>query len=324
MKLIIQIPCLNEESTLPLVFKKIPKKIKGIKKIETLVIDDGSTDRTVETAKKLGVDHIIRHSKNMGLAKSFSDGVDFCLNQGADIIVNTDGDNQYPQESIPELVKPIVEGRAEIVIADRQTSKISHFGPLKKLLQKLGSQVVNFAASTNLPDAASGFRAYSRKAAQSINVITTFSYCMETIIHAGNKRIPIASIPIKTNPKTRESRLFKNMWQHVGKSASAIMRSYAMHKPLKIFLTMAGLFGLLGLIPFLRYLALIVLQDAHVGDHLQSLILGAALLIIGAVFGAMGVIADLIKINRILLEDSLRRQKELQYDHNNQLNNSSK
>lgn len=201
MKLIIQIPCLNEEETLPLVFEKMPKKIKGIDVIETLIIDDGSTDKTVEVAKKLGVNHIIHHAQNRGLAKSFEDGVDAALRLGADIVVNTDGDNQYPQEMIGELVQPILDGSAEIVVADRQTHKIEHFSTFKKYLQRIGSKVVNQAADTKIPDAASGFRAYSRSSLMEINIITDFSYCMETIIHAGRKRIPIVSVPVKTNPK---------------------------------------------------------------------------------------------------------------------------
>lgn len=313
MKLIIQIPCLNEEETLPLVFEKMPKKIKGIDKIETLIIDDGSTDKTVEVAKKLGVDHIVSHSKNMGLAKSFADGLDACLSLGADIIVNTDGDNQYPQESIPELVKPILEGKAEIVVADRQTSKIKHFSAFKKFLQRFGSKVVNMAAGTDIPDAASGFRAYSRTAAKQINIMTDFSYCMETIIHAGNKRIPITSVPVITNPKTRESRLFKNMRQHVFKSAEAIIRSYTMHKPLKVFATLSVILGILGLIPFVRYLVLFIFSAAQIGDHLQSLILGSVLIIAAVLFLVLGIIADLIKINRKFLEDALERLKRIEY-----------
>jgi glycosyltransferase involved in cell wall biosynthesis len=312
MKLIIQVPCLNEEETLPLVFKSMPKKIPGIDTIETLIIDDGSTDRTVEVAKKLGVDHIIYHSKNRGLARSFADGVDAALKLGADIVVNTDGDNQYPQESIPELVKPILEGKAEIVVADRQTHKIKHFSSFKKFLQKFGSGVVNKAAGTKIPDAASGFRAYSKQALLEINIITDFSYCMETIIHAGRKGIPITSVPVTTNSKTRESRLFKNMRQHVVRSGSAIVRSYSMYNPFKIFATSAMLLFILGLLPFIRYAYFIFFTDAKAGDHVQSLLLGAVLIIIGVLFAVMGILADLIKINRKLLEDVLEKQKKLE------------
>jgi glycosyltransferase involved in cell wall biosynthesis len=236
MKLVVQVPCLNEEETLPLVLKSIPKKIVGISEIIITIIDDGSTDKTVEIAKKHGVKHIIHHRRNMGLARSFRDGVDYALELGADIIVNTDGDNQYPQEKITDLVQPILKGEADIVVADRQTHTIEHFSPLKKGLQRFGSWIVNKAADTNLPDAASGFRAYSRTSLLRLNIVTEFSYCMETIIQAGHKRMAITSIPIKTNAKTRESRLFKNMWQHIFYSSSAIIRSYLMYKPNFIFI----------------------------------------------------------------------------------------
>ncbi len=314
MKLIIQIPCLNEETTLPLVFENMPKKIKGIDVIETMIIDDGSTDKTVEVAKSLGVNHIVSHAKNMGLARSFADGVDAALKLGADIIVNTDGDNQYPQEKIPELVAPIVNGEAEIVVADRQTDKIAHFSKGKKFFQKFGSRVVNMAAGTDIPDAASGFRAYSRTAAKRINIMTDFSYCMETIIHAGRKRIPITSIPVTTNRKTRESRLFKNPFEHVRKSGVAIVRAYMMHEPFKIFITLGAFFALLGVAPFIRYALLLIFDGAAIGNHIQSLILGAVLIIVAFLMIVLGVVADLIKINRKFLEDALERLKRIEYD----------
>ncbi len=313
MKLIIQVPCLNEEETLPLVFEKMPKKIEGIDVIETLIIDDGSTDKTVEVAKKLGVNHIVYHAQNIGLARSFADGIDACLKLGADIVVNTDGDNQYPQERIPDLVRPILDGKAEIVVADRQTDKIAHFSAPKKFLQKFGSKIVNMAAGTDIPDAASGFRAYSRNSLMKINIMTEFSYCMETIIHAGRKHIPIASVPVTTNGKTRESRLFKNTREHVVRSASAIIRSYTMHKPFKVFMLAATVFIVAGLLLFTRYLVLLMTSSALVGDHIQSLLLGAVLIIVGVLFIVLGVIADLIKINRMFLEDALERLKRLEY-----------
>ncbi len=311
MKVIVQIPCLNEEQTLPLVLSTIPRSIEGVDELEILVIDDGSTDRTVEVARELGVHHIVRHPRNMGLARSFRDGVHFALAHGADIVVNTDGDNQYPQERIPDLVRPLLDGVADIAIGDRQTQKIAHFSAGKKLLQKIGSKVVNIAADTDLPDAASGFRAYSRHALMHLNIVTQFSYCMETIIQAGNKRMRIASVPVDTNPKTRESRLFKSNWQHVWRSSQAIMRSYLMFKPFVVFATIAIGLGLAGAIPFIRYAILVGLGVA--GDHLQSLILGV-LLLVGAIISlALGIIADLLRINRVLLEESLERTKELQY-----------
>lgn len=311
MKLVIQIPCLNEEKTLPLVLKSIPRKIEGIDEIVTLIIDDGSTDKTIEIAKKHGVTHFVTHSQNMGLARSFYDGLDKALELGADIVVNTDGDNQYPQEDIGKLVEPIIKKRAEIVIADRQTHTIEHFSPLKKLFQRFGSAVVNKAAGTTLPDAASGFRAYSREAAIRINVITQFSYCMETIIHAGNKGIPIESVKVTTNPKTRESRLFKSMWQHMYKSGLAIVRSFIMHKPYIIFINLAVLLLIGGLIPFIRYAFIYLSGDR--GDHIQSLLLGSVLLFASLISFALAIIADLIRTNRILIEDTLERIKKIQH-----------
>ncbi len=311
MKVFIQIPCLNEESTLPLVFKTMPKKLPDVDEVEWLIINDGSTDKTVEIAKKLGVKHFVHHRRKMGLARSFRDGIDYALAHGADIVVNTDGDNQYPQERIKDLIKPIIEGKADIVIGDRQTASIEHFSPFKKVMQQFGSWVVNKAAGTNLPDAASGFRAYSRNSLIRLNIVTQFSYCMETIIQAGNKRIAIASIPIETNAKTRESRLFKNIWQHMAKSGQAILRSYIMFKPHVIFLTLGVVLLVIGIVPFIRFL---IFASAGEGSgHLQSLIFGTAMLVGAVVSFALLVIADLQKTNRILLEDQLERTKELQY-----------
>lgn len=311
MKVIVQVPCLNEEKTLPLVLNSIPKKIPGVE-LEVLIINDGSTDKTVEVAKKHGVKHFVNHRTRMGLARSFQDGVNYALELGADIVVNTDGDNQYPQEKIADLIQPILDGKAEIVVGDRQTSKIAHFTPFKKIMQRFGSWVVNKAAGTELPDAASGFRAYSREALYRINVVTQFSYCMETIIQAGNKRIAITSIPITTNKKTRESRLFKNIWQHMFKSGGAIIRSFLMYRPYALFATLAIFFGVLGLIPFVRYI--FFLFDGRSGDHIQSLLLGAVLLTGSFLSIALGVIADLTRINRTLIESALERQKHTEFE----------
>ncbi len=311
MKVFVQIPCLNEEATLPMVIKSIPREIPGVESVEILVIDDGSTDRTIEVARELGVTHFVRHARNMGLARSFRDGVDYALQNGADIVVNTDGDNQYPQERIDDLVQPIVRGEADVVIADRQTSKIAHFSPFKKLMQNFGSKVVNRAAGTKLPDAASGFRAYSKAALYRLNVVTQFSYCMETIIQAGNKRLRIASLPITTNPKTRESRLFKNIWQHMFKSGMAITRSYLMFKPHVILGWIGILMGIAGAVPFIRFL--IFYLQGNSSGHVQSLIFGSAMLVGSALSFALLVIADLLRTNRVLLEDTLERIKEIQY-----------
>jgi glycosyltransferase involved in cell wall biosynthesis len=311
MKLIVQVPCLNEEETLPLVLGSIPQHIDGIDSIEIVVIDDGSTDRTVEVAQRFGA-HVIRHTRRMGLARSFRDGVDYALYRGADIVVNTDGDNQYPQESIPELVKPILDGAADIVIADRQTSSIEHFSPFKKAMQRFGSRVVNKAARTELPDAASGFRAYSRPALFRLTVITQFSYCMETIIQAGNRRLEIVSIKVETNPKTRESRLFKNIWHHMFKSGVAITRSYLMFRPFVILATLGTVFAVLALIPFVRF-GWLWLFDEGTG-HIQSLIFGTSMAVASLLCFALLVIADLLRTNHILLEENLERTKHLQYD----------
>lgn len=311
MRLVVQIPCLNEEETLPLVLASIPREIPGIDDIVILVVDDGSTDRTVEVARAHGVHEFVHHARNQGLGRSFHDGVARALELGADILVNTDGDNQYPQERIADLVQPIVAGTADVVIADRQVRQIAHFSPMKKALQKLGSRVVNEAAGTKLPDAASGFRAYSRESLMVLNTITRFSYCMETIIQAGNKKLKIDSIPIVTNPKTRESRLFGSMAEHVVKSAGAIIRAFIMYKPYLIFASLAVFFGVLGMIPFVRY-AVLLLQNAP-GDHIQSLLLGTVLLVLSFLSGLMGIISDLIRTNRVLIEDVLEHTKKMRF-----------
>jgi glycosyltransferase involved in cell wall biosynthesis len=312
MKVFIQVPCLNEEETLPAVLQSIPTQIDGVDEIEILVIDDGSSDRTLDVAREHGVTHFVHHTRNMGLARSFRDGVDYALAHGADIVVNTDGDNQYPQDRIGDLVKPIIVGEADIVIADRQTQTIAHFSPFKKFMQRVGSHVVNRAASTALPDAASGFRAYSRTSLLRLNVLTQFSYCMETIIQAGNKRLRIESVAVVTNAKTRESRLFKNAGHHMVKSASAIMRSYLMFKPYVIFATLAVMFGVLAVIPFGRFLIFWLAGDAASG-HVQSLIFGSIMAVAALLSLALGVISDLLRTNRILLEEQLERVKEMQY-----------
>jgi glycosyltransferase involved in cell wall biosynthesis len=312
MKVIIQIPCLNEEKTLPLVLGSIPKKIDGVDELEILVIDDGSTDRTIAVARAHGVKHIVRHARNRGLGTSFRHGVERALELGADIVVNTDGDNQYPQKRIADLVQPIIAGKADIVIADRQTHKIAHFSPFKKLLQRIGSQVVNIAAGTDLPDAASGFRAYSRNSLLELNTVTSFSYCMETIIQAGNKRLAITSIPVDTNRKTRESRLFKSTWEHVRKSAMAITRAYVMYRPHVVFGGAGMLFLTVGVIPFARF-TYQTIADRSANGHLQSLIVGLVLVTAALLCFALTIIADLIRINRTLIEHELEHAKKLRF-----------
>ena len=309
----MQVPCLNEQETLPAVLSSIPLEIPGIDEIIVLVIDDGSTDRTIEVAQAHGVTHFVRHARNRGLGRSFHDGVQRALELGADVVVNTDGDNQYPQERIPDLVRPILDGVADIVIADRQVHLVEHFSGPKVALQKLGSRIVNRAAGTDLPDAASGFRAYSRESLMLLNTITRFSYCMETIIQAGNKKLAITSVPVRTNAKTRESRLFSSTYQHVLKSAGAIIRAYIMYKPYVLFTALAVVFGVLGLLPFGRYLVL-QLQD-NPGSHLQSLLVGAVLLVMSFMSIIIGIIGDLLRTNRALIEDSLEHTKKMRFNH---------
>jgi glycosyltransferase involved in cell wall biosynthesis len=314
MKVVVQIPCLNEEQTLPLVLKTIPKKIKGVDSIEILIIDDGSSDQTVAVAKKLGVKHFVYHPQRKGLARSFHDGILKALEMGADIIVNTDGDNQYPQERIADLVKPIIDKQADMVIADRQVLTIKHFSPIKKMMQKVGTRVLNFAAGTKVPDAPSGFRAYSRDAAMQLNVVTRFSYAMETLIQAGNLDMTIVSVPVVTNPKTRESRLFKNSWEHIRKSGTTIIRAFIMYKPAVVFVSLGTFLGILGIIPFGRFVYFFVFQHAESRGHIQSLLLGSVLLVGAFVSFSLGVIADLIRINRTLIEEALEQSRRNRYD----------
>ena len=313
MKIIIQIPCYNEEKTLPITYHDLPKEIPGIDIIEYLIIDDGSSDRTIEVAKELGIHHIISFPENKGLAKGFMAGIDACLRLGADIIVNTDGDNQYNGRDIPKLVQPILDGKAEVVIGDRQTNTIAHFSWQKKQLEKLGSWVVRVASKTDVVDATSGFRAYSRDAAMKLIMVSTYSYTLETIINSGRNRISIKSVPISTNEKLRESRLFKSVTNYMSKSAGTIIRSYTQYKPLKLFLFSGVILLLLGVFLGIRYLYFL-LQDPTTG-HIQSLILGAIFLISGFNLIMFGLIADGIAANRRLLEDTLYRLKRIEFDY---------
>lgn len=308
------IPCLNEEDTLSLVLESIPKKIKGIDEIETLLIDDGSTDKTVEVAKSYGVKHFLYHTKNQGLSRSFRHGLNKCLEMGADIIVLTEGDNQYKQEKIPELIKPILDGKADVVISDRQTQTIDHFSPTKKFFQKFGTWVLNKAAGSNVPDVVSGFRAYTRLAAVQLNPVADYSWATETTLQAASKRQAIAIVPIKTNPKLRESRQFKSIWQHMRRSSVTIIRAYLMYKPYAVFLTFGVIFLILGAIPFIRYLVLFSIYKKP-GEHLQSLIVGMVFLIASFLSVSLGILADLIRINRVLAEDSLELIKKHVYNH---------
>ncbi len=299
---------------MPLVLKDIPANIAGVDEVIILIIDDGSTDQTVAVARQHGVKHFVRHNRNQGLGRSFHDGVQAALELGADVLVNTDGDNQYPQDRIGDLVQPILKGQADIVIADRQTHTIAHFSATKKLLQRLGSAVVNRAAGTRIPDAASGFRAYSRESLIRLNTITRFSYCTETIIQAGNKGLHITSIPVETNPKLRESRLFKSTGQHVRKSTITIIRAYLMYKPYILFGWLGSILFVLGLVPFARF-TYFSLEDGSTRGHIQSLLVGSLLMITALLCVMLNVIADLIRINRVLIEDNLEQTKRLRYQN---------
>ncbi len=312
MKLIIQIPCYNEEKTLPFVVADLPKQIDGVDCIETLIIDDGSKDKTIEVAQQLGINHIVRFPNNRGLAKGFMAGIDACLRLGADIIVNTDGDNQYYGGDIPNLVRPIIEGRAEMVIGDRNTDGIEHFSSLKKKLQKMGSSVVRRASQSNVADTTSGFRAYARDAAMRINVLSNYTYTLETIIDAGNKKIAIENVTIRTNEKLRESRLFKSMGSYIKRSAGTIIRNYVAHNPLKVFLIFGTGFLIGGLIPAIRYLYFYF--SGFGGKHIQSLILASILITISVMLYVFAFLADMINSNRKVMDEMLYRVKKLEYD----------
>lgn len=301
MKLIIQIPCFNEEEILQQTIADFPRKIEGIDEIEYLVIDDGSTDDTVAVAKKCGVHHIVTFRQNKGLARAFVAGIDACLRLGADIIVNTDADNQYQGQDIEKLVAPILAGQGEIVIGERPIDEIDHFSKQKKRFQHLGSFVVRMASGTKIGDAPSGFRAYTREAAMRINVMNEYTYTLETIIQAGMNHTPIVAVPIRTNPETRKSRLFSSMWGYIKKSAVIIVRSFMMYKPLRFFSGLGLISILLGTGVGVRFL---VLYFAGGGaGHIQSLILVAILILLGIQLIIAGLQADLIAANRKILED---------------------
>lgn len=312
MKLIIQIPCYNESETLEVALNDLPRQIDGIDEIEYLIINDGSKDNTVEVAKKWGVHHVVSFPQNKGLAKGFMAGLDECLRQGADIIVNTDADNQYCADDIETLIQPILDGSAEYVIGARPIDDTEHFSYVKKKLQHFGSWVVRKASDTDIPDAPSGFRALSREAAMRINVVNDYTYTLETIVQAGREKIAITSVPIRTNAELRPSRLFKSIWGYVKKSIVTILRAYMMYKPLKSFTFLTIPPVLIGLAYIIRFLIFVVQGTAS--GHVQSLILACTLVIIAFLTAMMGLIADMISGNRKILEDTQYHVRKTEYD----------
>ncbi len=310
MKLIIQIPCYNEFDTLPQTIADLPRQIPGIDVIEFLVVDDGSRDGTAELAAQLGVHHVLVNPTNLGLARSFARGLDYALGAGADIIVNTDGDNQYSGADIALLVQPILAGTAEIVVGDRETGSISHFSPSKRLLQKVGSTVVRTFSNVRIPDAVSGFRAISRAAALRLNIVSPFSYTIEMLIQCGHKGLAVASVPIRTNAKTRESRLFKSIPSFIRKSGTTTLLMYAMYQPLRIFSLIGFIIALIGTVPIVRFLYFYFFGSG--AGKIQSLVIGSALITAGTITFVMGLLADLVGRNRQLLELTLERVRLLE------------
>lgn len=315
MKLIIQIPCYNEAKTLEIALNELPRQIDGIDEIEYLIINDGSKDNTVEVARNWGVNYVVNFKQNKGLAKGFMAGLDACLRNGADIIVNTDADNQYCGGDIEKLVRPILDGEADMVIGERPIDQTEHFSPLKKKLQHLGSWVVRKASKTDIPDAPSGFRAYSREAALSLNVVNEYTYTLETIVQAGRNKVALTSVPIRTNAELRPSRLFSSMFGYVKKSMLTIIRAYLMYRPLMFFSTVGSIISLIGVALGIRFLVYMV-QGAGTG-HIQSLILASMLIMLGVMTGVVGLLADVISANRKLLEDIQKRVRKLDYSDDN-------
>jgi glycosyltransferase involved in cell wall biosynthesis len=311
MKLIIQIPCFNEAAQLPLTLSHLPREVPGFETVEWLVIDDGSTDATVEIARAHGVDHIVRLTNNKGLAAAFQAGLDAGLKLGADVIVNTDADNQYEGADVPRLVEPIVRGEADMVVGDRQVMTIEHFSPGKKLLQRLGSWVVRQASSTHIPDTTSGFRAYNREAALQMQAVSRFTYTLETIIQAGKLLVALDHVPIRTNPKTRESRLFPSVGAYVRRNALSIFRVYSQYQPLKVFWTIAVVMAVPAVALFIRFLITFI-EHPHSSHYTQSLIFAAVLFNAAMLFGALGVIGDLLDAQRTISQRTFERVRRIE------------
>jgi glycosyltransferase involved in cell wall biosynthesis len=313
MKLIIQIPCFNEQDQLPVTLSQLPRTVEGFDSVEWLIIDDGSTDQTIEVARANGVDHLVRLRNNKGLAAAFQAGLDTGLKLGADVIVNTDADNQYEGADIPKLVAPIVRGDADMVIGDRQVDVNEHFSRSKRRLQSLGSWVVRQASSTEIPDTTSGFRAYNREAALQMQAVSKFTYTLETIIQAGKLLVAVDHVPIRTNPKTRESRLFPSTPAYVRRNALSIFRIYSQYEPLKVFWGGAILLGLLALAIFIRFIVFFIENPSTAGrGHIQSLIAGAVLFIGAMLLGSLGVIGDLLAAQRTLSQRTFERVRRIE------------
>lgn len=312
MKLIIQIPCYNEAETLKIALDALPKQIDGVDTIEYLIINDGSQDNTVEVAKEWGVQHIVNFKRNRGLAKGFMAGLDMCLRNGADIIVNTDADNQYCGDDIEKLIAPILEGKADIVIGERPIDQTAHFSWLKKKLQHFGSWVVRKASNTDIPDAPSGFRAYSREAAVQMNVVNEYTYTLEQIVQAGRTKIAITSVPIRTNDELRPSRLFSSMFGYVKKSMLTIIRAYLMYKPMRFFIGLGFIPFLIGLAIGIRFIVLLCMGGGQ--GNVQSLILCSMLILIGVMIWVVGLLADVMAANRKILQEIQQKVREMDYE----------
>ena len=310
MKLIIQIPCFNEEDQLAATLADLPRELPGIDELEWLVIDDGSTDRTIEVARAEGVDHIVRLTNNKGLATAFQAGLDACLKLGADVVVNTDADNQYYGGDIIKLVEPILSGDADMVVGDRRVEQIEHFSGLKIRLQKFGSAVVRRASDTSIPDTTSGFRAYNREAAIQMQVVSKFTYTLETIIQAGKMLVAVDHVPVRTNPRTRESRLFPSMWSYVRRNTISIFRIYSHYEPLRVFMTAAAVVGVAAAVIWIRFIYYYAAGNGK--GHVQSLILGAVLFIAAIQLAALGVIGDVLAGSRVLSQRILERIRRVE------------
>jgi glycosyltransferase involved in cell wall biosynthesis len=313
MKLIIQVPCLNEEETLPQALEELPRRVPGFDEVEWLVIDDGSTDRTAEVARASGVDHLVRLTNNKGLAAAFQAGLDAALKLGADVIVNTDADNQYPAGDIPRLVEPILAGRADMVVGDRQVRSVEHFSPAKRLLQRLGSWVVRRASGTSVPDTTSGFRAYNREAALGLLVVSNYTYTLESLVQAGKMLVAVEHVPTESQPVSRESRLLRSTSSYVRRSAVGLFRTYVLYEPLRVFLVLAAIFAVAALAAWSPFLIDWILNGDRSG-HIQSLILGAVLFLAAVQMFALGIIGETLAGQRVISQRIFERVRRLELE----------